>query len=79
MKARILILPAVLIALVVPGCGQTQAQEEASSKAFYEQEQHEKHEEAVKEEKGEVEGVLKKREAEESANAVEEASQLPAK
>jgi hypothetical protein len=73
MMRRLFVCFALLVALA--GCGTTPAEE---AKLTHERQEYE-HQKQVESEGHEVEGVLKKRKAEESANAVEEASRLPAK
>jgi hypothetical protein len=88
MKAHILVLPLMLAALAVAsGCGEeSQAEKEAVNncpgvaQAFEgkcgskEQDERTKHDEQVESEGHEIEGVIKHRAAEESANAIEEAT-----
>lgn len=87
MKSRLFVLPAALAVLaLVSGCGNTEcssgsvysegpnAGQCASKEAVQQNEAHEKHENEVKEEAHEVEGVLKKRQAEETAGSIEEAA-----
>jgi hypothetical protein len=88
MKTRIFVLPAVIAALVLAsGCGNTQECSSgsvysegpnkgqcASKEAVEHSEAQEKHEQEVKKEASEVEGVIKKRQAEETANAIEGAA-----
>lgn len=87
MKARIFVLSVVLAALAVSGCGNAEECPSgsvysegpnkgqcASKEAVQHSEAQEKHDEEVKKEEGEAEAVLKKRQAEETANAVEEAT-----